>query len=520
METRLACRALVVCLAFAAGIGASRTAHAQVCTVSDRADNAAVPNTLRWCVGQVNSGVSDQIDIVQSGIYHLETPLQIDRDVDVAAIGPGVVVQPGETFQDDTLIRVGCGAIACAPVVSITNVQIWSGLAPGWRGIDVRAGSVLTLDRVIVADFDTTLDGGALRARDGTLVHLLDSEILGNRGARGGAVFSSGQLLEVIDCRFENNRASSEGGAIHFRMSPFIAAGHLQVDTSELVGNQTMLSGGAVFVTGSPTLITASIAGSLLTGNQAAVRGGALDGFADVSLSTFASNRAQEGGGLSLLATSRVIDSVISSNQALRGGGISFRTTSTQTGLILRGSTLGKNDFARQNGAIGAGIYLSGGKHLIENTTLSTNGAPATVMAVSTTGGGLAMSNAVAELRHATLERNAADTGGGLHVNSLSTLAVSSSIVADSQIGTDCSILGTSSQTTSLSTDTSCSFTYRTSPQLGPIASNGGPTPTHMPAPASPVIDRGTCFAAVDQRGRPRPGTAGTLCDIGSVEVR
>ena len=63
---------------------------------------------------------------------------------------------------------------------------------------------------------------------------------------------------------------------------------------------------------------------------------------------------------------------------------------------------------------------------------------------------------------------------------------------------------------------------------LGPLADNGGPTPTHAPLPGSPVIDGGgfTCPTAADQRGRPRPAAAGTddhtglpACDLGAVEL-
>lgn len=59
---------------------------------------------------------------------------------------------------------------------------------------------------------------------------------------------------------------------------------------------------------------------------------------------------------------------------------------------------------------------------------------------------------------------------------------------------------------------------------LGPLASNGGPTQTHLPSGSSPAIERipiaGGCNNAgltKDQRGYARP--IGLRCDIGSVEV-
>jgi hypothetical protein len=57
-----------------------------------------------------------------------------------------------------------------------------------------------------------------------------------------------------------------------------------------------------------------------------------------------------------------------------------------------------------------------------------------------------------------------------------------------------------------------------TSPLLGPLANNGGPTLTHAELNGSPTIDRGdpaTC-PNVDQRGVARP--FGPACDIGAFE--
>jgi CSLREA domain-containing protein len=64
-----------------------------------------------------------------------------------------------------------------------------------------------------------------------------------------------------------------------------------------------------------------------------------------------------------------------------------------------------------------------------------------------------------------------------------------------------------------------------TDPLLGPVADNGGPTPTMLPGEGSPAIDAiaagtvGVCDATTptDQRGVTRP--QGPACDIGAVEV-
>ena len=54
---------------------------------------------------------------------------------------------------------------------------------------------------------------------------------------------------------------------------------------------------------------------------------------------------------------------------------------------------------------------------------------------------------------------------------------------------------------------------------LGPLADNGGPTPTMALLPASPAIDSGDDSACPprDQRGVSRP--KGSACDIGAFEL-
>jgi len=63
-----------------------------------------------------------------------------------------------------------------------------------------------------------------------------------------------------------------------------------------------------------------------------------------------------------------------------------------------------------------------------------------------------------------------------------------------------------------------CSNVIDADPLLAPLADNGGPTRTQLPAANSPAIDAGnsTSCASADQRGVSR--TQGGACDIGAVE--
>jgi len=57
-------------------------------------------------------------------------------------------------------------------------------------------------------------------------------------------------------------------------------------------------------------------------------------------------------------------------------------------------------------------------------------------------------------------------------------------------------------------------------PGLGPLADNGGPNPTRLPATGSPIggaVPAASCAAPVDQRGVARPGGVG--CEPGAIEI-
>jgi hypothetical protein len=104
-------------------------------------------------------------------------------------------------------------------------------------------------------------------------------------------------------------------------------------------------------------------------------------------------------------------------------------------------------------------------------------------------------------------------------------VTVAASIVADNSAVTGPNCFGTiTSAGSNLSNDASCSFTAPGDNQnsaninLAPLADNGGPTQTMLPALTSDAIDNAACLISEDQRGISRPQGAG--CDIGSIELR
>jgi CSLREA domain-containing protein len=368
----------------------------------------------------------------------------------------------------------------------------------------------------------------------------------------GGAVGSEGPV-EIEDSILDSNEATEgDGGAIsgHFTMV---------VTGSELTGNTADLGGGAI--SGNAKYAPLTLTDSTVTGNTADLGGGIyltqdlvpapgppgkyLGGGADTTItrSTVSGNdAASSGGGIYFYefynqafdgpdtSVVQVADSTLSGNDAgaaADGGGIAFGSTLENATFDLVGSTVSGN-----TAGVGAGISVAaepdeaqlgvGSSIELANSTIAGNDA-----AVS--GGGLYL--------------GAYDTGGG---PTSATVPLNGTLVADNTASAapqdldraDTSGGGAFQLAFSLieapgdapvPQNPADSAIVGQDPQLGPLAANGGPTQTHLPALAGPAIDRGLAAAGVttDQRGLARvadqPGTAnaagGDGSDIGSVEV-
>jgi hypothetical protein len=277
------------------------------------------------------------------------------------------------------------------------------------------------------------------------------------------------------------------------------------------------------------------------------------------------------GGAIFNKRTLNVIDSTIAHNVAhadnpskefgeALGGGI-FNTGH----LLIAGSTIADNTVEAggvKSEAMGGGVdsgvenFTNNATAAIANTTITGNVASAgnTVNPPLVYGGGLAIDNGT--VNHVTLYDNTASpvnaweswggnifepqNGGGAWINN--------SIVADGRAseGTNCMFTSFESYPEDNRKDLvegptgECGFTleygslFGVSPQLMPLADNGGPTETFAPEPGSPVINAGgDCEGAagergsggwatatipldVDQRGMPRNGD----CDIGAFQTQ
>jgi len=234
----------------------------------------------------------------------------------------------------------------------------------------------------------------------------------------------------------------------------------------------------------------------------------------------------------------------------------------TISGITIQGGhAVGPADFT-STGA-GGGILVSAGALTLTNSTIAGNLADAFGGGIETRpnassnltndtisgnrsqhdGGGVDNTGGTTSLLNVTVTGNFADAealpvppggvspGGGGVGNFGGTTTMHNSLVAGNgeRRGQtpDCFNFGSSTLVsqgqTLIGTLTGCAYTAATGditgvdPKLGPLADNGGPTPTHALLTGSAALNTGVGCARNDQRGASR--SAGGACDIGAYEV-
>jgi predicted outer membrane repeat protein len=417
-----------------------------------------------------------------AGVVGTGTPASCTRAAfNTALVGGGVV-----TFN--------CGpnphtiTITLAKSISVDTAIRGGGRitlkASGTHHFKVLSGKTLVLESIRLTEGTSADKGGAI-VNQGTLI-VRKSSFTNNRAVKGGgAIWSDGSAASVTDSQFDQNQVSdgsgpTGGGAIGN------GAGMLTVSNCTFTDN-----------------ISASIGGALYNGNTGAN--------ATVGFSTFFGNEAFNlGGAIYNGGTTTVDRSTLSGNQAGVGGGIAHQGTL----LTLTASTLDGNA-AIENGG---GIYASGNASYTNNT-LSGNQA-------ANGGGGLFQNRGDGVMLFTTVANNFAVFGAGVYKEGsvTGTLSLQNTLLSNNTAGNCDGVVASLGH--NLSSDTNCAFFTQPGDQtnvdakIGPLASNGGPTRTHLPQAGSPAIDAAVMAGGIttDQRGLLRP--KGAQPDIGSVEVQ
>ena len=256
-----------------------------------------------------------------------------------------------------------------------------------------------------------------------------------------------------------------------------------------------------------------------------------------VSNCTLSHNSAVvDGGGIWNNGASLVaINSTLSGNS--ERGILNDGFSSGPATIRLTNCTLSANTAGRGGGIGNVGCCHGSPTAQIVNTTITGNSA--------TQGGGISNEGyssgfATLSLLNSTLIGNSSGIlnwadGGGTAVVQVASTILANSCCNYSTIGcSGCGIVTITSLGYNLISDSGSGFfangtdQINTSPKLGPLQDNGGPTLTQVPLPGSPAIDRGKNFgaSATDQCGFARtldiagvPNAAGgDGTHIGAVE--
>jgi CSLREA domain-containing protein len=302
---------------------------------------------------------------------------------------------------------------------------------------------------------------------------------------------------------------------------------HAGVYILTISGNEDLGAAGDLDIQGDLVLIGDGAGRTIVDGNGIDrifdIPGGVT---ADISDLTLRNGRVAASGGAVLNQGRLTLTRALLAGNSASGDGGAIATNGSNSELHLSASTIASNTSQAKGGAIAVGGMVE-----IANVTISGNQA--------NLGGGLyVFSDARATANNLTIAgNNAASQGGGVLAESSAFIGIpptiTNSILAGNSARTDPDCSGPVNSAYDLfgAATAGCVLPLTGSHdligvelRLGPLAENGGPTPTRALLAGSPAIDAASpappgsadACVATDQRGAARPG--GLRCDIGAAE--
>jgi hypothetical protein len=526
------------------------------------------------------AAAGDTIDIAAGTYHHFAGPIVIDKALTLRGAGMDVTIIDRAPSDTGRIFTIEAGAEVLIEALTITgantsgSAEIKTSACAGNGGSMAVETVSLVQDTPFSFDFLTTRSNAAVSPCEtnpfsgsiqssqsfsgyGGLVQVANiddhTDVQGpavvtetiDMSLRGGGIYNGGQLtLRQVKITQNTLTASATSETVVYDDTESATA------TTVIV---VRLLGGGVYNanTGSLTLERSAITDNTVTGAINATTLATLDSGATAT--AHADTYLVAGGGLYNAGSLTMRDSTISGNTATATvtaaaatAGAPASTTVTADPVVIgsgglanagsvhaTNSTISGNTITPTLTGDEVHLYAAGGLYdnrqpsTLNFTTVADNelvatvtGAPAGVSA-----GGVVTARApdVPETPEVEPFVVAAPRGGVTPTPPGGNLKVFGSIVTGNT-GGDCASEGSLFVHAgySLSGDGSCDI-----PQgdagLGPLANNGGPTETHLPAANGDAIDRvplSTCASyslTTDQRGAPRPLDNG--CDAGSVEV-
>jgi hypothetical protein len=544
----------------------------QACTV------AAGDCSLRGAIERANADPSNHYTItLPAGTYQLTlapdaTP-DDNADGDLDIWGTLAIQGAGEasTFlQAGSSLGAGIDRILhlinSNAHLLLRDLTLRYGTAYGYGGGinnlgDLRLENVTVISNTVVAQDAAGVEGRGGGLYNGHQLRILNSTIRANQNTvdgtmvvdpgevAGSGIYNGGGTLAITNTLIISNHTPFTGAGI------FNWGGTLSITGSQIISNTARGTAGIYIYAGAAEINTSDVSSNLCTAFQSCGIQNHDLGTLNLKHSTVSANQGySDGAGIYNTGAATITHSSIMSNSTqlgANGGGIYNSGT-----LVLAYSRIYTNT---TRGGYGGGLYnTSGGVVTVSACAIyanSSNGGGggvtnyvgstmdivnATIAGNFATGsgsGGGIINAGTLHLTSSTVSGNtASDAGGGIWA-SMGALNVANTIIAgntsSSAADYDCAGAAITSQDYNLvGSGTGCPVAGHdqatSDANLGPLADNGGATPTQALLAGSPALEQipdgvNGCSAnvSIDQRGAVRAGgtnRGGTACDIGAYE--
>jgi len=462
--------------------------------------------------------------------------------------------QSGQVGQDTIVFSVNGEIVLTAGVIAVTEDLIISG--PGAGELTVNGNQIAA-----IFDIDGANAGQAndVHIADLTLTNAGDSNLVGT-----GAIFAQGvdnlvlEHVHLIDNQWkglEIDFRASGTAILNSVISGNNRVGVRSFSSDLLVVHDTIISanaGGGVWSAGDlhvfDSQITNNLVGSITSYGGVTVNGGELvlhdsvvsanagdsvgagvwfEGFdLDIQRTTIAGNQTDSSGGgafIRVFSQGLIADSAIHGNTSgAEGGGLMLRQFSgpgSEPALRIVNTTISGNQAPR-----GGGVYVHRQAfHLahLEHVTIVDNTATDPVLSL---GGGISFRNDTGTIRlfNSVVADNQAADGNGNDVVAWTSAEVNPA-PGDVDTGEELELDYTLVTDANGFAPTGTGNLFGDDPLLGPLGDNGGPTVSHHPQAASPLLNAGDpAFAPPpehDQRGPGFPRVLGGRTDMGAIEA-
>lgn len=462
---------------------------------------------------------------------------------EIAVSQPMYILGPGAdklTISGNDASRIfNVTAPTSTPIIfKVSGLTLTHGKCGPCGGGAIYAKNVSLTVQNAVLDYNAAGFGGSAIFSNNydnstAVTELSGATITKNTSATSGAAgiyFNYGASLDIADSVIDSNTAADSGGGGFMWYVPLVT-----IERSQISGNKALTGlGGGLFLRHT----AAQISNSTISGNTAGDNGGGLvfiNGSFTLTGDTISGNSGSNGGGIFIDDTQGTVStnllmeqSTVSGNTATSyGGGIDapiVHSISVTRSLISGNSVY---DPAAGGGGIAIGYAVT--RSYLKNSTFYANYAYAN-------GAGVGIFNAADQTTFdgATIANNFTFGSTSNGILCAGSTAINNSIVANNFAGhfgitQDLDGSGSIFENYSLirTVGTASISTIKGNlngqdPLLGPLAVNGGPTLTMMPALApnkSPALDSGQTTpppTGTDQRGLPR--SANGQRDMGAVE--